>query len=596
MIKSRDEIQDKYKWNLEKLYSDEEKWKLDIEDVETLTLEVQKLRGSIGDSVDTLLRVVETELEINRKLENIYTYSKMKQDEDTSSSKYQSMVDRGQVLSVKASEACSHIVPELMAIDEKKLEEFMADSRLKCYSHYLEDILRGKAHTLSETEEKLLASVGEISSSSYQIYSMINDADLRFPKIKDSSGEQVEITHGNFIPLMECEDRRVRRDAFNALYSTYDSFKNTFAAALSSEVKKNSFYSKVRKYGSSLENALHSDNIPTAVYNNLIDTVGGHTDKMHDYISLRKKVLELDEIHMYDLYTPMTRDIDMEIEYEEAKQMVLEGLSPLGEEYLQIVREGLNSRWVDVYENRGKRSGAYSWGTYDSEPYILLNYHSTLDNVFTLAHEMGHSVHSYYTRENQPYVYGGYSIFLAEIASTVNEIILINHLLKSTEDTEKKKYYLNHYLEQFRGTVYRQTMFAEFEKLIHSRVEAGEALTAESLSEMYLELNRKYYGEDIELDRGIEMEWARIPHFYYNFYVYQYATGFAAAVYFAQKIIDGDTEVRDKYIEFLKSGSSDYPTEILKEAGLDMTSSEPIEKALERFGELVSEYKRLLNM
>lgn len=594
MILSRDDIEEKYRWDLRKLYSSEDIWKSDIEAVDKMLKEIEKYRGNVGSEAETLLKVIELELEINRKLENIYTYGKMKLDEDTSNDRYQELVDRGQSLAVKASEICSFIVPEIMDIDEKTLGEFMGQEGLKLYSHYIKNILRSKDHTLSEAEEKLLASVGELSSAPQQIYSMMNDADLRFPEIENEKGEWVEITHGNFIPLMESGDRRVRKDAFELLYKTYDGFKNTFAASLSSEVKKNSFYSKVRKYGSSLENALHGDNIPSTVYSNLIDTVGKNLDKMHDYIALRKKVLDLDEIHIYDLYTPMVKSLDIEIEYEEAKSIVLEGLSPLGEEYIEIVREGFQSRWIDVYENRGKRSGAYSWGTYDSDPYILLNYHSTLDNVFTLAHEMGHSVHSYYARESQPYVYGGYSIFLAEIASTVNETILINYLIKNTEDSEKKKYFLNHYLEQFRGTVYRQTMFAEFEKLIHERVEQGDALTAEGLSDIYSELNRKYYGDEIVLDRGIEMEWARIPHFYYDFYVYQYATGFSAAVYFAQKIIDGDVEARDSYIEFLKSGSSGYSVDILKKAGLDMTSSEPIEKALERFGELIEEYKSLI--
>lgn len=594
MIREREEIEEIYKWNLEKLYGDEDKWISDIEYVDSLIEKIETYRGKIGESVENLLGAVEAELEINRKLENIYTYSKMKLDENTSNDKYQAMVDRGQVLSVKASEACSYIVPELMAMEEKRLEEFMKDKRLELYGHYLRDILRGKSHTLSEAEERMLASVGEISGTSYQLYSMMNDADLRFPEIEDSDGNMVEITHGNYIPFMESGDRRVRKDAFESLYKTYSGFKNTFATSLGSEVKKNRFYSKARKYGSSIEHALHGDNIPVAVYENLIEAVGNNVDKLHSYISLRKKSMKLEEIHMYDLYAPMVEDLDMKIEYEEAKRIVLEGLGALGEEYLEVVKEGLESRWIDVYENRGKRSGAYSWGTYDSEPYILLNYHDTLDNVFTLAHEMGHSVHSYYSKENQPYVYGGYSIFLAEIASTVNEVLLINHLIASTDDREKKKHFLNHYLEQFRGTVYRQTMFAEFEKIIHEKAESGEALTAETLSSLYSELNRKYYGEEIVLDPGIEVEWARIPHFYYNFYVYQYATGFSAAVYFAEKIISGDADAREMYIEFLKSGSSDYPTEILKKAGLDMTSSEPIEKALEKFGELVSEYEMLM--
>ena len=415
-----------------------------------------------------------------------------------------------------------------------------------------------------------------------------------FPTIIDEEGEEVRITHGRYIDFLMSKERRVRKDAFTALYSKYGEFINTFAATLNTNVKAHIFYARARNYNSALEAALSSDNIPVSVYTNLIDTVKENLDAMHKYVSLRKEVLELDELHMYDLYVPLVKELDIKIPYSEARETILQGLKPLGEEYLRILEEGFNSGWVDVYENKGKRSGAYSSGCYGVHPYVLMNYTDSLDNMFTLAHEMGHALHTHYSNENQPYVYADYKIFLAEVASTLNEILLLHYLLENTEDVLKKKYLINHYLEQFRGTVFRQTMFAEFEKIIHEAAEAGQPLTAEFLNETYHRLNEEYYGPDIVVDQDIDLEWARIPHFYYNFYVYKYATGFSAATALANMILEEGEPAVKKYLEFLKSGDSDYPLNILKRAGVDMSSPEPISSAIATFRDFLKRYEELL--
>lgn len=590
----RKDIDDKYKWNLSSLYENEELWEEDFKKSKEITGEIVKYQGKLEESAENLYKVLKLSDDLGRIIENLYTYAKMKLDENTTKGKYQSLSDRAESLSVDISSKISFINPEIMSIGEKKVHEYIdSNHELKLYNHFLNELFRQKAHTLSQKEEAIIAQMGELSNSPENIFSMLNNADMVFPKVKNESGEEIEITHGNFIPLMESKDREVRKNAFKALYETYNNYRNTFATSLSSEVKKNVFYSKVRKYDNALESALDENNISTSVYENLISVVNDNIHLMHRYIDIRRKVLDLDEIHMYDLYTPMIKDVDMNIPYDQAKEMMIKGLKPLGEDYLEVVKRGLDSNWIDVYENKGKQSGAYSWGTYDSNPYILLNYHDTLDNVFTLAHEMGHSMHSYYTHKNQPYVYGSYSIFLAEIASTTNESLLIDDLLNNVTDKEEKMFLLNHYLEQFRGTIFRQTMFAEFEKNIHEEVEKGGSLTADRLSQMYRELNRKYYGENIVLDKEIDIEWARIPHFYYNFYVYQYATGFAAAVDFSEKIQKDKSSV-DRYKTFLKSGSSNYPLEILKNAGIDMTTKKPVENAMRLFEKLLNEIENLI--
>ncbi|WP_069649161.1 oligoendopeptidase F [Caloranaerobacter ferrireducens] len=595
VLKERNEIEEKFKWNLESMYENDDKWEEDFETIKKLIKEIKQYKGKVGESGEILLEVLELESKMSRMIENVYTYAKMRKDEDTRNDKYQALTDRATSLMVEVEESTSFIVPEILSIKESVLNDYLNNVEgLKLYRHYIERIVRRKKHYLSPEEEAIIAQAGELANSPETIFGMLNNADIKFPTIIDENGNEITITHGKFIKLMESKDRRVRKDAFKGLYDTYNKYRNTFAVTLSANIKKDIFYSKVRKYNSSLEAALDVNNIPIEVYDNLIKAVHDNLSSMYRYVKLRKKVLGLDELHMYDLYTPLVKDIEMEIPYEEGKKIVLEGLKPLGDEYIEIVREGFNSRWIDVYENRGKRSGAYSWGTYDSYPFILLNYQDNLDSVFTLAHELGHSLHSYYSKENQPYIYGSYSIFVAEVASTVNEAILMEYMINKTNNKDEKLYLLNHYLEQFRGTVYRQTMFAEFEKLIHEEVENGRSLTADSLCRMYKELNRKYYGPDIVIDDEIAMEWARIPHFYYNFYVYQYATGFSAAIALSQKILKEGKESVNKYIDFLKSGSSDYPINVLKKAGVDMTTPQPVDNALKLFNKLLDEMESLL--
>jgi oligoendopeptidase F len=471
-----------------------------------------------------------------------------------------------------------------------------SDNRLSDYTHYLKDISRQRKHVLSHKEENILALSGEMAASSQLIFGMIDNADIKFPAIKDSNGESCELTKGRYSKFMESRDRRVRKDAFEALYTTYEKQKNTISSTLSSSVKKDFFFSKVRKYPSSIEAALFDDNAPISVYDNLINAVSANLDTMYKYMKLRKKALKVKELHMYDLYVPIVEDIDFKITYEESREMVTESLQPLGNSYTDTLKDGLEGGWVDVYENKGKTSGAYSWGCYDTHPYILMNYENIINHAFTLTHEMGHAMHTYYSNKNQSYMKAGYKIFVAEVASILNEILLTDHLLKTLEDEKKKLYILNHYLEQFRGTVYRQTMFAEFEKIIHGNSENQIPLTVESLSNIYHELNIKYYGPDIVIDPLIDLEWARIPHFYSSFYVYKYAIGFSTAAALSENILDGNSDAVSRYIEFLSSGGSDYPIDLLKKAGVDVTSPEPVKNALKIFSRLVDNMEQLLSL
>lgn len=534
----RDSVPEKYKWNLDSLFKTEEEWQELYNSVLDSVDDLDIYKGKLERSSSNLINTIEKSLCVSRDIQRLYTYAKMRMDEDTRNSKYVGMAERAQKLFVLVSEKTSFITPEILRIDRNIFSSIMSDSRCTMYVHYIENILRRKKHILSDLEEELLASVSDMYSTTGNIFNMLNNADLKFPVIKDEDGDDVQLTHGNYIKFMESRDRSVRETAFDAMMGTYAELKNTFGAILNGEVKKNIMVAKTRNYKSALHASLDKNNIPVSVYENLIEAVNKNLPKLHRYIDLRKKELGLEEIHIYDLYVPIVKSVDFNIEYEEAKKVMTDGLSVLGEDYLEIVTEGLEGGWIDVYESVGKRSGAYSWGTYDSSPYIMLNYQNNLSSLFTLTHEMGHSIHSYYTRRNQPYVYGSYSIFLAEIASTVNESILINYLIDNAKSNSEKKYLLNHYLEQFRGTLFRQTMFAEFELKIHQIAEGGEALTRKRLDELYLELNRKYFGEDIILDKGIEKEWQRIPHFYMNFYVFQYATGYSAASVFTKKILD----------------------------------------------------------
>lgn len=458
----------------------------------------------------------------------------------------------------------------------------------------IKENLRQKEHILSEKEEQILAMSAEISDIGGDVFTMFNNADIKFPYIKDEEGEEIEVTKGRYIAFLESKDRRVRKDAFEAVYSSYKKMKNTLAASLTGNVKKNRFYSLVRKYPSALEASLDNDNIPVDVYTTLIDTVNKNLPLLDRYLKLRKKVLKLDELHMYDLYVPMVEEFDKKIPYEEARTIVAEALKPLGEEYIGYLQKGMNSAWIDVYENEGKTSGAYAWGAYKTHPYVLLNYQNKINDVFTLAHEMGHALHSYYTNMTQPYVYSEYKIFVAEVASTVNESLLMRYLLPRASSKQEKAYLLNHYLEEFRGTVFRQVMFAEFEKIIHEKVEQGEALNAQELSNIYYGLNKKYFGEAVTVDEDIAMEWSRIPHFYSSFYVYKYATGFSSATAIAEKILTEGRPAVDKYLEFLKSGGSNYPLELLKIAGVDLSTPQPIQDALNVFEKTLDELEELL--
>jgi oligoendopeptidase F len=494
------------------------------------------------------------------------------------------------------SSALSFVIPEILAIPEEILTHFIDfNEELKTYEFAIEEILRQKPHTLSAEMEELIANTGEMAETPGNIFSMFNNADIKFPEIKDENEEMIELTQGRYSVLMESSNRRVRKDTFLGLYSVYKKFKNTLAATYSANVKQEAFFAKTRKYPSALEMHLDNSKVPVEVYTNLIQAVHENLPSMHRYVSLRKKLLALDELHMYDLFTPIVNNVDIKIGFEEAKDMVYKGLAPLGEKYLAILKAGYDNNWIDVYENEGKRSGAYSWGAYGTHPYVLLNHQDNLKNVFTLAHEMGHAIHSYHSDAALPIRYAGYKIFVAEVASTCNEALLMEYLLAKTEDKKERAYLINYFLEQFKSTLYRQTMFAEFEMITHQKSMDGEALTAEKLNQIYRDLNVQYFGDEIVIDSEIDVEWARIPHFYTAFYVYQYATGYSAAIALSRKILkEGQPAVEDYINKFLCGGSSDYPIELLKKAGVDMSTREPVNQALALFESLLDEMEELM--
>lgn len=595
-LPARSEIPVEETWRLEDIFSTDEEWEKEFQEVKGLIPKVKEFAGKLGESADILYQALTFQDQLLERIGKLYTYSHMRYDQDTTNSHYQGMDDRMKNLYSQAASALAFIVPEILAIDENRVKSFLDEKQeLKLYEHALDEINLQRPHVLSAEQEALLAEAGEVMNVSSNTFGMLNNADLQFPSIKDENGDEVEITHGRYIRFLESKDQRVRRDAFKAVYQTYGNFKNTFASTLNGNVKRNNFNARVRHYQSARHAALSANNIPESVYDNLISAVNDNLHLLQRYVKLRKQVLGLDELHMYDLYTPLVKDVKMEIKYDEAKELVLKGLAPLGEEYAKVLKEGFENRWVDVHENKGKRSGAYSSGAYGTNPYILLNWQDNVNNLFTLAHEFGHSVHSYYTRKTQPFPYGNYSIFVAEVASTCNEALLNDYLLKNVDEEGKRIYLLNHYLEGFRGTVFRQTMFAEFEHMIHQKAQNNEALTAESLTRDYYELNKKYFGEqDIVIDEEIGLEWARIPHFYYNYYVYQYATGFSAATALSKQILEEGEPAVKRYLDFLSAGSSDYPIEVLKKAGVDMTSAQPIHEACKVFAEKLAELEQLL--
>ncbi len=594
-LPKREEIKEQYKWKLEDIYAGHEAWEKDFMKIKGLLPEMAQYQGKLGSASSILLQALKLNDDIQNLIEKVFVYARMRRDENNANTTYQALTDRAQSLAVQVSGAVSFITPEIISIPEQKLKQFLNEQKeLQVYTHFFNGLLRQKAHVLTQKEEQILAYSGEISGAAGDIFMMLNNADIKFPHIQNEKGETVELTKGNYVNFMESSDRSVRKNAFESLYATYTKQKNTLAAALNANVKKNMFYSRIRKYPSALEASLYGDNIPKSVYDNLIDTIHAHFPLMHRYVSLRKKVLQLDELHMYDLYTPLVKELNKQIDYPEALDMVEQSLQPLGHDYIDILKTSFNARWIDVYENEGKTGGAYSWGTYSVHPYVLLNYQGTTKDVFTLAHEMGHALHSYYTNKHQPYVYSQYKIFVAEVASTVNESLLMEHLLKHTDNPNEKAYLLNHYLDGFRGTVFRQVMFAEFEKIIHEKAEKGEALTPQLLCEIYHDLNVKYFGDEIVVDSEIDMEWARIPHFYSSFYVYKYATGFSAAASLSKQILEEGQPAVDRYTAFLKSGDSDYPIELLKRAGVDLSTPQPIIDALKIFEKSLEELESLL--
>ncbi|BCN30478.1 oligoendopeptidase F [Anaeromicropila herbilytica] len=594
-LPKRNEVEQKYKWAIEDIYKTDEDWQNDYNFLSEEMKKLSSYKGKLGESADTLVTFLKFTDELSKKAEKIIIYANQKSHEDTTNSTYQNLVSKASTLSVAFSSQFSFVEPELLSIPEEQLEELMKSKNgIEVYDKYLHDILRKKEHILSPEMEELLADVGEMAETPDNIFSMFNNADIKFPEIEDEDGNKVEITHGRYSNLMQSKNRRVRKETFEGIYSSYGKYKNTLAATYHANVKKEAFFAKARKYPSSLEMRLSEGNIPKTVYTNLIEAVHDNMSLMYRYVALRKKLLKLDELHMYDLYTPIVADVDMKINYEEAKQMVLDGLKPLGERYQGILREGYDNGWIDVYENEGKRSGAYSWGPYGTHPYVLLNYQDDLNNVFTLAHEMGHAIHSYSSDETQPYINAEYLIFVAEVASTCNEALLMQHLLSKTEDKYQKAYLINYFLEQFKSTLFRQTMFAEFEMITHNMVAEGEALTADSLCEVYHKLNELYFGKDIVIDKDIDMEWSRIPHFYTPFYVYQYATGYSAAIALSTKILEEGQSAVDAYMGFLQGGSSKDPIDLLKGAGVDMATKEPINDALKVMSKLLDEMEELL--
>ncbi|MDO4870229.1 MAG: oligoendopeptidase F [Bacillota bacterium] len=596
-LKTRDQIDSKYKWNIEAMISDESSIDSDLEELkQQASAYFKKYAGHIADSAETLLGAFTDSEAIERRLEKIYVYAHMRRDENNAESKYQAMTDKAMAAIAAVSAAMSFFTPELISADQDKIRGFMDSCKeLETYRFLIEDAFRQKEHVLSENEEAIMAQMGEITSATNDIYTMLNNADIDFGSIEDKDGDQVKLTHGNYIKFMESHNRQVRKSAYEAMYDAYQKLLNTISTAYNYNTKTDVVNSRIRKFGSSREAALSGDNIPAAVYDNLVEIVNDNLPQLHRYTKLRKKLLGTDKLYMYDMYVPLIELPEKKVSFEEGLDIIRQALKPLGEEYIERMNHGISQGWIDVYENKGKTSGAYSFGCYDSYPYILLNYADTLKDVFTIIHEMGHSMHSSYTREHQPYAYGSHSIFTAEVASTVNESLLMQYLLNQEEDPEMRKYLLNMHLEEFRTTLFRQTMFAEFEDMTHKAIESGQVLTGQWMSDEYEKLNARYYGPAVEKDDIIKYEWARIPHFYNAFYVYKYATGYSAATAISKMILEEGKPAADRYIEFLKTGNSNYPIELLKIAGVDMGTRGPVEAAMDTFNALLDEFEKLVD-
>lgn len=592
--KNRNEVPNEYKWNLSKMYEDETKIEEDINKVKSLTPKILEYKTHIMDSADTLYNFLKLTEEQDRILEKLYVYSKMSFDVDTKDNKTKALKMRIEKLNEDISENYSFIEPEMLEFDYNKVLDYIKQNKaLEEYRFYLESIYRFKSHSLSQIEEDIYVKALNAFGNCSEVFTNINNADIDLGYIKDEKNNDVKLTSSNYSIYMKSKDRRVRKDAFDAMYNYYKNLKNTLAATYVGEIKESSFITKVKKYNSTLERSLFPDNIDLKVYKNLIDTIHKNMKLMYEYMDLRKKALKLDEMHMYDIYVDLVDNKNDKIPYEEGKKILFEALKPLGEKYLNDLKKAFDEKWIDIYPNEGKKSGAYSWGCYDSYPYLLLNYNDTVDSVSTMGHELGHSMHSYYSK-SQNYVDSSYPIFLAEIASTVNEVIINDYLYKNAKTKDEKIYYLTDFLDSVRTTIYRQTMFAEFEMLMHQKESDGISLTEEEISKTYYDLNKLYYGDSVVSDDNIRYEWSRIPHFYTPFYVYKYATGLSSALSIASRILAGDYETRDSYLEFLKSGGNDYPLNILKRVGVDMTTSKPIEDALNMFKEKLNELKELL--
>lgn len=595
-VPERSEIPAEYKWRLTDIYADEAAWQTDFDKLKGELPKIGQFRGKLAGAAKDLAACLKLRDDIGVISGKLYAYARMHRDGNTADAKYQGLTGKVEALLAEAGAATAYIEPEILAIPETTLAKFRKEEPgLKDYSFYFDNLLRQKKHVLSPAEEEILSRSAEATSAAENAFNMLAHADMRFPEITGEEGEKVQLSEGRYRSFIMSPDRKVREEAFKGLFGTYNQYRNTFAATLGGSVKKNVFYAKTRKYNTTLESALEGDNVPQAVYDNLIATVHNNLGPLHRYVALKKKALGLETMHMYDLYTPLVRDVRLRFEYEEGLKVIKDALAPLGPEYAAILDKSYTAGWMDVYENKGKQTGAYSWGVYGAHPFVLLNYHHRYDDVSTIAHELGHAIHSYYSHKHQPYATSHYTTFTAEVASTTNEILLIDHMLKTTTDKKTRLYLINQYLEAVRATVYRQTMFAEFEKLIYARVEAGETLTADMLDALWHELNAKYYGPGIVVDKEIDVEWARIPHFYWHFYVYQYVTGYAAATALADQIQKEGQPAQDRYIGFLKSGGSDYSIEILKRAGVDMSTPKPIEVTLQKFSALLDELEKILD-
>ena len=594
-IPARADVPEKDKWAIQDLFATDDDWRAALAKAKEFIPRITAFRGRLAESGAALLSFFRLDDEISLAFDALVHYAQRRSDEDTRVAAYQEMVSQVTRFAVEIQSASAFETPELLAISDEDMNRLYAEApELELYRLNIDRIRRRREHVLSDKEEAILAAAGEMAASPDDIYSMLNDADLKFPDAVDKDGNKHPVTHGTFIPLMQSYDRVLRKSAFDSLYSVYGQFRNTSAATLSAQLKQLLFFANVRKYPSTLDAALDGNEVPTEIYRNLIDAVHRSFAPMYRYVALRKKLLGVDELHMYDLYVPVVDGVEMKFTFEEAKEIALKALAPLGEDYLNLLREGFANGWIDVYENEGKRSGAYSAGA-RVHPYVLLNFKGTLDDVFTLVHEMGHSIHSYLSNKTQPTAYQDYVIFVAEVASTCNEALLMEYLLSVTTDKKERAYLINHFLEQFRGTLYRQTMFAEFELAANEMTQRGEGTTAEALCAMYEKLNEQYFGPEMNVDEEISLEWARIPHFYYDYYVYQYATGYAAAIALSRRILrKGEAAVKD-YLGFLSGGCSADPITLLRGAGVDMASPKPIEDATKLFDEMISEMEKILN-